>query len=563
MRDQSSGGPLRAALYARFSTDLQNERSTEDQIDLCKAFAKREGFTVAATYADKAKSGASLHGRDGILDLLADAKAHKFDVVIVEELDRLSRDMEDMAGIHKRLSFQGIKIVSVHGGEANTLNVGMRAIFAQLFREDNVHKIRRGMTGLIKQGLSAGGKAYGYRPDPMNKGKPVVVDEEAAIVLRIFENYAKGTSPKAICHQLTREGIRPPRGKQWSPSALIGFASRGTGMLRNQIYAGRIVWNKVHMVKDPHTGKRVSRPNPPEDWQTTDVPELQIVPDDLFEAVQAQIAGRAHTAKDGRIGANNRPKRLLSGLLKCAACGAGMAVAGVDKSGRTRLRCSRHTNSRSCPAPKTFYLGDVEDLVVSSLTRELATPERIHSYAKRYIEGRFKDERDTHRRRVDIGSRLARIEAENMRLVNLMLQDGADAKALGAKTKENAQERDRLELELTRLPQGSNVILHPASIKRLAAKLASTSSKPHYSNRAKLEMTLTALDGMGELAPIIRELIRAITLHKDDAGRLGIEVEGYLTPFLQEDGKPLKDNEPLGAVAMVAEEGFEPPTQGL
>lgn len=243
------------------------------------------------------------------------------------------------------------------------------------------------MTGLIKQGLSAGGKAYGYRPDPANRGKPVIVPEEAAIVRRIFEEYASGISPKAICRKLNAEYVRPPRGKLWAPSALIGFKARGTGMLRNPIYVGRIVWNKVRMVKDPSTGKRVSRPNPESEWQTAEAPELRIIPDDLFNfnAVQAQLRDRAHSGRKDNMVAQRRPKRLLSGLLKCGACGSGMAVAGKDKSGRTRLRCSAHTNSGACPDPKTFYLDDVEDLVVNSLAHELATPERIQSYAKRYI----------------------------------------------------------------------------------------------------------------------------------------------------------------------------------
>ena len=557
--------PLRAAIYARFSTDLQNEKSTEDQINLCRTFAQREGYHVAAVYYDQARSGASLHGRDGIRDLMADAMIGKFDAVIVEQLDRLSRDMEDMAGMHKRLSFEGVEIIEVHGGKANTLSVGMRSIFSQLFREDNAHKVRRGLTGRIKEGRTAGGKAYGYHPDPAKPGRPVIVPEEAAVVLRIFEEYSKGTSPKAICHQLTKEGVRPPRGKDWSwsPSALVGFKARGTGMLRNPIYVGRIVWNKVRMVKNPDTGRRISRPNTPDDWQTADAPELQIIPNDLFDAVQTQLVGRSNIAQQGRIGANNRPKRLLSGLLKCPACGAGMSVSGVDKSGRTRLRCSKHTNSRACPDPKTFYLQDVEDLVIGSLAHELATPERIHFYAKRYFETRFKEEADSHRRRNDIERRLSRIEDENMRLVNLMLLDGADTKTLGTKTKENAQERERLELELARLPQGSKVVLHPASIKRFADKLTARSFIPHCSNRAKLEITLTTLDDIGELGPILRELIRSITVGRDANGRLTIDVEGYLPPFLQEGGNPLKSNEPVGAVAMVAKEGFEPPTQGL
>ncbi|MXN99941.1 hypothetical protein GR156_06490 [Shinella zoogloeoides] len=236
-----------------------------------------------------------------------------------------------------------------------------------------------------------------------------------------------------------------------------------------------------------------------------------------------------------------------------------MSVYGHDKSGRVRVRCSKHNNSRTCPDPKTFYLEDIENLLINSLAHELATPERIRLYAERYIESRYKDERDSHRRRADIERRLSQIEIENKKLVNLMLQDGADTKALGAKTKENAEERDRLELELSRLPQPSNIVLHPTAITSFAKRLMTKSSNPYRSNRAKLEIALTEMDEMGGLGPVLRELIHSVTVY-DDGDYIGINVQGHLTPFLQEDGKPLKD---MGAVAMVAEEGFEPPTQGL
>ena len=118
--------------------------------------------------------------------------------VIVEELDRLSRDMEDLAGIHKRLSFMNIDIIAVHEGTASTVTVGLRGLVGQLFREDNARKVRRGLQGKVRSGLSAGGQAYGYRPDPVNKGKMIIVPEEAAIVLRIFESSSAASLPGAL-----------------------------------------------------------------------------------------------------------------------------------------------------------------------------------------------------------------------------------------------------------------------------------------------------------------------------------------------------------------------------
>lgn len=107
---------LRAVIYARYSTELQNEKSIEDQLAPCRADANREGYKVVDEFHDAAKSGASMFRREGLQDLLAIACARKYDAVIVEALDRLSSNMEDVAGIHKRLSFAHIKILAIHDG---------------------------------------------------------------------------------------------------------------------------------------------------------------------------------------------------------------------------------------------------------------------------------------------------------------------------------------------------------------------------------------------------------------------------------------------------------------
>ncbi len=124
IRSASEPRMKKALIYARFSTDLQNERSIEDQITLCKDYASRANIDVIDVYEDRARSGGSIMGRDGLLRLMDRAKDGSFDIVVVEALDRLSRDMEDLAGIHKRLSFLGIEIRAVHEGVVNTVLVG-------------------------------------------------------------------------------------------------------------------------------------------------------------------------------------------------------------------------------------------------------------------------------------------------------------------------------------------------------------------------------------------------------------------------------------------------------
>ena len=136
IRSASEPRMKKALIYARFSTDLQNERSIEDQITLCRDYASRANIDVIDVYEDRARSGGSIMGRDGLLRLMDRAKDGSFDIVVVEALDRLSRDMEDLAGIHKRLSFLGIEIRAVHEGVVNTVLVGLRGLVGQLYRED-------------------------------------------------------------------------------------------------------------------------------------------------------------------------------------------------------------------------------------------------------------------------------------------------------------------------------------------------------------------------------------------------------------------------------------------
>src|SRR5688500_6692605 len=135
----------RAAIYARFSTDLQSEKSVDDQFDLCRAYAAREGLAIVGTFADRARSGASMIEREGLLELLAEVPKGRFDVVLVEAADRLSRDMADLAGIHKRLTYYGIEIRAVHSGVVDTAMVGLFGLVGQMQREEGVKKIRCGL----------------------------------------------------------------------------------------------------------------------------------------------------------------------------------------------------------------------------------------------------------------------------------------------------------------------------------------------------------------------------------------------------------------------------------
>ena len=289
----------RVAIYARYSSDRQSERSVDDQIELCREHAEALGFDVAETYCDHATSGASTHNRPGLRALMADAKDRCFDMVLAEALDRFSRDQEDTAAIFKRLIFADVVLRTVSEGEISELHVGLKGTMNALYLKDLADKTRRGLRARAAEGLAACGISYGYAkvhefgPD----GEPVrglrrIDDAEAEIVRRIFGEYAAGGSPRAIARDLNHDGVPSPRGGQWNASTINGNRARRNGILHNELYAGNVVWNRQSFRRDPETGKRVARVNPREDWITVAVTELRIIDAETWDRVQA-IKARA------------------------------------------------------------------------------------------------------------------------------------------------------------------------------------------------------------------------------------------------------------------------------
>ncbi|MGO8918164.1 MAG: recombinase family protein [Stellaceae bacterium] len=537
----------RAVVYARFSTDLQNERSIEDQVSLCQHYASREDMEVVQVYEDRARSGGSIMGRDGLLHLLDQARGGLFDVLIVEALDRLSRDMEDLAGIHKRLSFLGIEIRAVHEGVVNTVLVGLRGLVGQLYREDNAHKVRRGQAGRVSQGLHAGGLTYGYAPVPGEQGKRTIVEAEAEIVRRIFEAYVAGRTPRDIAHGLNTECVSPPRGRVWNASTINGNRQRATGILQNELYAGRLVWNKVRMLKDPDTGRRISRANARSAWQTADVPDLAIVSRALFEAAQSRKAARGHTHPSQQ----RRPRHILSGLLRCGACGAGMSTNGKDRSGRIRIRCSAATESGTCRDSKTFYLKTVESAVLAGLKAEMRHPSVIAEYVQTYHEERKRLAAAADAKRYRLERRLGALNREIDRLIDAIAKGHGDPAVLGPRSTALNEERKQVATELSAEPSTTDIIsLHPATLARYEQQLA------HLQD--PLSQGVSA--GDAEAAAAIRDLVETVTVFRDPSrpGSVAVEIVGRLNALLGERAYP---NGVWGK--MVAGEGLEPPTLGL
>jgi site-specific DNA recombinase len=537
----------RAAIYARFSTDLQTEKSIEDQIALCRTAAARDGLSVIGTYQDSAASGASLHGRPGLQRLLADARAKGFDVLLVEAFDRIARRQADSHGIYVLLTFLEIEIRAVHDGVADPVTFGLRAMVAQMQRDDGAKKVRRGMAGVVREGRHAGGRAYGYALVPGKPGELVIDESEASIVREVFAAYVSGKTPRQIAADLNRRGVAAPRGARWNASTLNGNRSRGHGFLLNYLYAGRIVWNKVRMVKDPDTGKRVSRPNPPSEHQAIDVPCLRIVDEATWMAAQAikQSRGTAPAHK------SRKPRHLLSGLLRCGCCGAGVTIQGHDRHGRARVQCTAVRESGTCSNVRKFYMAAIDQAVLAGLKRKLAEPKYLTAYVKEYNMERRRLAGASVEARSRLERRAAEIDREHKRAIDALLKSHADPEPFYGRIRELEQERDGIRAELGGLAVKPEVItLHPTAIERYRGQIE------------QLEDVLArgAASGDDELIRPFRALVAAVIVRPIEPRGFELEIRGRLAALTGSNAFP---NGALGATKMVAEEGLEPPTHGL
>ena len=102
------------------------------------------------------------------------------------------------------------------------------------------------------------------------------------MIRRIFRKYAAGRSSRIIALDLNSARIPGPQGRAWGPSTIHGNEQRRNGVLNNESYIGRLVWNRQRFLKDPDSSERIARLNPEAEWVIQDVPELHIVDDALW-----------------------------------------------------------------------------------------------------------------------------------------------------------------------------------------------------------------------------------------------------------------------------------------
>jgi len=397
---------MRVALYARYSSENQKDSSITDQFRNCARYAQREGWTIVERYSDKAISGTQDEtGRDGYAAMLKAARAQQFDVLLVDDLSRLSRDSMKTEEARRLFVFLKIRLIGISDGidtaaRGHKALSGFKGLMNDLFLDDLRDKTHRGLMGQALKGNNCGGRNYGYKHVPSyhptdtdEYGRPKilavrrVIDEEQARVVRlIFEWYAGGKSPRQIVAELNRLKVPSPgasyrrrrpcaRYGTWAASVLHGELRRATGMLTNPIYIGRVIWNRREWVLNPETKRKLPKLRPESEWIVTEQRHLRIVPQALWLKVQERRKAAAHGAYDKA----RTHKYLLSGLLKCAECESNFVMQSYYQYG-----CAGHKDRGGSVCGNGLKVSRTlaEQKLLAGIQRDLFTPEGLALFVK-------------------------------------------------------------------------------------------------------------------------------------------------------------------------------------
>ena len=549
---------MRVALYARYSTDMQKRETIAVQKGNMRAYLAKAGWQEIGAWADEAISGATLN-RPGIQALLAACGRREVDVVLADELDRLSRGQSHTAKVYERLQFLGIRLVTVAEGEITRLHVGMKGTMNAEQISATSRKTRDALADRHMKGLNAGGRAYGYELDfqldargDRIPGHLKVNTSGSAHIVSIYEQYAMGRSAKAIAADLYRRGVPGPRGGKWSASTINGNKKRGTGVLNNQAYVGRPEHQRQTFRKDPETGKRHAFATVEGVKKTAEALHLRIVSDELWGQVKARQEQTAcpHGSDVTPFWANQRPKYLLTDKVMCGVCGS-----NYGKVGKLRSGCHANTNSADagCTNKLTMRIGELEEQVLAALKDDMLQPDVVEAFVKKYVAESNRLARERER---DHGSHRHELKGiiSGIERLTAAIVKGVDASLVREELNRLGQRKVALEEILGASAEPSGPVMFHTRLAQIY--------------RHSVENLLSACTNEAsrtEAQEVIRGLIERIVLTPVD-GALQVEMTGELAAMLlisqptRQKKSPGADASEVRQVKMVAGTGFEPVT---
>ena len=442
---------VRAALYARVSTDRQEQEQTiQSQLAELRERVQDDAVTGCLEFTDEG------YGRDNLvrpgLDRLRDLVSEgEIDRLYVQCPDRLASGARLML-LWEEFQQHGVELVFLKGAVDETpegkLLLHMQGAIAEYERTKTAERTRRGKLYWARQGALVGYFApYGYRfvrRTEAQRARLEVDDAQASVVRSMYRWLVEEhLSTRGIARRLTERGVPTARGAaQWQPTAV-------DRILRNPAYKGSFLYQRAESVlpsrrlsADPYRHRRKTgrRPRPENDWIPIRIPS--IVDEPTWEAAQGQLRDNAiHSRRN-----NKRHQYLLRGLVRCPRCGG--TYTGAFQHGHRYYRCTRadpaiSSTGKRCP-PGAFLAEPVEKTVWEAVSDALQSPEVLaHEYQRRLALASSPQGLEVERRHVSLA--LKRVHVQEDRVTDAYVNEAMDLERYKAEMDRLRQRRDELQ----------------------------------------------------------------------------------------------------------------------
>ncbi|KAF6563433.1 recombinase family protein [Paenibacillus sp. EKM202P] len=433
------------ALYIRVSTEEQVQGfSLEAQKAALYDYCQIRKLDIYKLYVDAGRSGKSISGRPSLTEMLEDARKGHFQQVICLRLNRLSRNLNDLLHITELFEQYGITLHSLTENLQTDSPMGkfslqMLGSIAEHERQQSAQNTSLGMQRRNRLGKwNSGNQVLGYRciPNPVNRHLSYVenIPDEAELVRTIFTWYASGLGLKAITNHLNKNGQRTKKGKMFQSVSV-------RGILTNVNYIGKI----------SYTDKVI-----PEHKKIVDGEHEPIVSKELWDKVQQQLALRSRPPSK-RI----NHTFLLTGLLKCPACGSSMIASHVSRKRKNKARtisyyyiCSLYASKGySACQPYHIRADQAENRVRKHVQRFFANPVIAEQLVMKLNDRRDKKLQPFRQQLKENETQIASLKKRNLRCYELFEDGHINSKELKIKLGRLQSEMASLEQERQKLEQ--------------------------------------------------------------------------------------------------------------
>ncbi len=498
---------VRAAIYARYSSEMQSSTSAQDQVNRILDLVKKgqlptrlfPGSPIRVLpdwiYQDEAITG-KVAGRFGYQTILQGIRKRAFDILIVDDLSRLTRSLGNLLDLYQLLRHFDIELISISdrisSADPNAkVFFSVKGMVADFGNDIHAERTRRGLEARARENFATGVKPYGYGSRPTRiekrKGKEVpshfeifIIQEQADVVRRIFELYARGHGKVYIAKTLNQEKI---------PLKTVSSKSWKTGpidrILHNEKYIGRWVFNRTTHSFDPETHKQVTKLRPRTEWIINEKEDLRIVPQELWDKVQARFKENLECRRSypssshkGIFGKRDRIDNLhlLSGVVACPDCrGSVVIVSGRADGYYGCLDAQKHG---TCKNRTLVPRKKMEKAVLDYLNQDLVSNPKVIGYVTKKYNALVQDYlRHAPNRRKELELELKKVSSEIENIVRFITEGRAsDIEVLSETLRQRESRKSKITEEMSHLAPTDDrkLLVTPYLVQKRLAALVTT-----------------------------------------------------------------------------------------